>query len=635
MELTIIGTATGIMIPELDRDRSSSGRLRGLRLLHTHLNDTPLSHEDLMDLLFLRLDSIGVLTISEHGTPLHFQYAHLLPQHTTEDVSRENFQYKQEKENQSPLLLDSKIFQSAKKIKETDDPFAHLSSYKKAFQQSLPDNNTEKGLSKLDIEQILNKELHHIFHDLATLEDSEKNEYNLYEHELSQKKQLAKEKTLQLENNEHKKNSFLDNNSLSEITQKTPYFVSKMFAWDTFQHDFSLEIEALEEEFTRLIRITQNTNLSAYKQSQSKGKLSKIETLQTGSRAVLVSVSRAPKAVQEGNLTELAELARTAGLVIAGSMMQRVTKVHPRQILSQNKLAELEVIALQGHAGIIIFDGELLPAQLQNLAELTERKVLDRTQLILDIFAQHAKTGAGKLQVEMAQLKYTQPRLVNKNHAMDRLMGGIGGRGPGETKLETDRRRIRDRLARIKNDLDTLKKQRFANRARRTKKELPLAALVGYTNAGKSTLLNYLTKSNVLAENKLFATLDPTTRRLRFPKEREMVLADTVGFIRELPKDLVEAFRATLEELDEADLLIHVVDASHPEMDQQLDAVEHILEDLQLQEIPRLLLLNKWDNVDKISQFALRARFPKAFAISALTGDGLNNVTKYMEKILF
>lgn len=350
---------------------------------------------------------------------------------------------------------------------------------------------------------------------------------------------------------------------------------------------------------------------------------------------MLVSVSKAPKTIQERNLAELAELAGTAGLNVAGSLIQRVTSINPRQILSQNKLAELEVIALQGHAGVIVFDGELSPAQLQNLAELTERKVLDRTQLILDIFAQHAKTGAGKLQVEMAQLKYTQPRLVGKNRAMDRLMGGIGGRGPGETKLETDRRRIKDRIAKIKIELEKLKKQRQANRAKRRRYDLPAAALVGYTNAGKSTLLNKLTKSEVLAENKLFATLDPTTRRLRFPEEHEIVLADTVGFIRDLPKELMEAFRATLEELNEADMLIHVLDASHPEMEQQLRSVEKILEELGLSDIPRILLLNKWDNIPKNAQDPLLERFSNAFPVSALSGFGLAEASAFIEKTLF
>ncbi len=358
-------------------------------------------------------------------------------------------------------------------------------------------------------------------------------------------------------------------------------------------------------------------------------------TFQAGLRSVLVSVSKAPKTIQERNLAELAELAGTAGLNVAGSLIQRVTSINPRQILSQNKLAELEVIALQGHAGVIVFDGELSPAQLQNLAELTERKVLDRTQLILDIFAQHAKTGAGKLQVEMAQLKYTQPRLVGKNRAMDRLMGGIGGRGPGETKLETDRRRIKDRIAKIKIELEKLKKQRQANRAKRRRYDLPAAALVGYTNAGKSTLLNKLTKSEVLAENKLFATLDPTTRRLRFPEEHEIVLADTVGFIRDLPKELMEAFRATLEELNEADMLIHVLDASHPEMEQQLESVEKILEELGLSDIPRILLLNKWDNIPKNAQDPLLERFSNAFPVSALSGFGLKEASAFIEKTLF
>lgn len=550
--MTIVGDAHGILIPTLARERST-GRLRGIRLLHTHLTDVTLSNEDLMDLLFLRLDSIGVLTVDEFGSPIHFQSAHLLP----------------------ALISDESYIQDLTKSKK-----------KKSYLEDLAEK--EENLQKEDIDFILNQNLYH-----ADIQKPKPPQANL----------------------------------------KEPYQISEFFAWDRNSLDLLAEIEALEEEFARLIKGSKNLDSSKNQPKYSaKGSL---DTYQAGTRAVLVSVSKAPKSIQERNLIELTELASTAGLGVVGSLIQRVTTINPRQILSQNKLAELEVIALQGHAGIIIFDGELSPAQLQNLAELTERKVLDRTQLILDIFAQHAKSGAGKLQVEMAQLKYTQPRLVGKNRAMDRLMGGIGGRGPGETKLETDRRRIKDRIAKIKTELESLKKQRQANRAKRNRYGLPVAALVGYTNAGKSTLLNKLTKSDVIAENKLFATLDPTTRRLRFPKEHEIVLADTVGFIRDLPKELMEAFRATLEELNEADILIHVIDASHEEFEQQLESVETILIELKLQDVPRVLLLNKWDNVKEEEQIALKERFPDAFPISALTGFGLAKASEYIEETLF
>lgn len=553
VELTIVGDAHGILIPTLARERST-GRLRGIRLLHTHLTDSKLSGEDLMDLLFLRLDSIGVLTIDEFGAPIHFQSAHLLP----------------------ALISDESYIRDISKTSKKQKQLEYL------------EEKQDQPLQAEDIDFILTQ--------------------NLY-HASAEPKPVIPNRPAE------------------------PYRITDFFAWDKNPLDLSAEIDAIEEEFARLIKdshSTENTkNIAKY---NAKGTL---DTFQAGSRCVLVSVSKAPKAIQERNLAELTELAKTAGLGVVGNLIQRVTTINPRQILSQNKLAELEVIALQGHAGIIIFDGELSPAQLQNLAELTERKVLDRTQLILDIFAQHAKTGAGKLQVEMAQLKYTQPRLAGKNRAMDRLMGGIGGRGPGETKLETDRRRVKDRIAKIKIELENLKKQRQANRAKRNRYNLPVAALVGYTNAGKSTLLNKLTKSEVIAENKLFATLDPTTRRLRFPEEHEIVLADTVGFIRDLPKELMEAFRATLEELNEANILIHVLDASHDEMEQQLESVEKILEELKLSDVPRVLLLNKWDNLPKESQELLLERFSGAYPVSALTGFGLAEASAHIEQTLF
>lgn len=475
VDMVLVGEAGGILIPELPRARSGADRLRGLRLLHTHLTPDGLSQEDLMDLLFLRLDAIIVLTVNPDGDPVQWQEAHLLP---------------------TPVA-------------------------------------------------------------------------------------------------------------------GQPYRVEQLRPWDQTSAHFAATAEALEEELARRSDDTREAS--------------------DAPRALLVSVAAQPRIIQERNLDELAELARTAGLAVAGRMVQRVAQVNPKFILGKGKMAELEVLALEGRAGTLVFDGELSPAQLHNLADITERKVLDRTQLILDIFAQHAVTRAGKLQVELAQLRYTQPRLTGKNRAMDRLMGGIGGRGPGETKLETDRRRSRERMARLRKELDQLRRQRAFTRSRRG---IPMAALVGYTNAGKSTLLNNLTRSEVLAENKLFATLDPTTRRLRFPAEREIILADTVGFIRNLPKELMDAFRATLEELESADLLVHVADASHPDLLQQITSVETILEELELQHMPRILLLNKWDLLDVPARAELADAFPHAIPVSARTGDGLKRLLEVLENML-
>jgi GTP-binding protein HflX len=260
---------------------------------------------------------------------------------------------------------------------------------------------------------------------------------------------------------------------------------------------------------------------------------------------------------------------------------------------------------------------------MRNLAELTERKILDRTQLILDIFAQHATTRAGKLQVEMAQLEYRMPRLAGQDRALSRLAGGIGGRGPGETKLEMSRRRIRERITRIKKELGALRKRRGHTRARRAKSGVPVVSLVGYTNAGKSTLLNTLTASEVTAADKLFATLDPTSRRIRFPREREIILTDTVGFIRQLPKELKEAFQATLEELEAADLLLHVIDAPHPEAEAHAGAVSAILAEMDMDHIPRLTALNKWDLVEADRKEAILNTFPGAVPITARRRDTL------------
>ena len=478
VQMVLVGQAGSILIPELPRGRTGQERLRGLRLLHTHLSPDGVSQEDLMDMLFLRLDAVIALSVNPTGDPVQWQAAHLLP---------------------------------------------------------------------------------------------------------------------------------------SGAADK-PYHLDAPQPWDRTAAQFAATAEALEEELARRGEDAREA--------------------MDAPRALLVSVAAQPRVLQERNLDELAELARTAGLTVAGRMVQRVAQVNPRLILGKGKVAELEVLALQGRAGMLIFDGELSPAQLHNLADITERKVIDRTQLILDIFAQHAVSRAGKLQVELAQLRYTQPRLVGKNRAMDRLMGGIGGRGPGETKLETDRRKSRERMARIRKELDQLRRQRAFTRARRSRQGIPLAALVGYTNAGKSTLLNTLTRSEVLAENKLFATLDPTTRRLRFPAEREIILADTVGFIRNLPKELTDAFRATLEELEAADLLVHVADASHPDLLQQITAVETILADMELDRVPRLLVLNKWDQLAVPARAELADAFPLALPISAKSGDGLAPLLERLESDL-
>ncbi|MDR2488065.1 MAG: GTPase HflX [Desulfovibrio sp.] len=516
-DMAIVGGTSGIFIPELPRAREGAGRLRGLRLLHTHLTRELLSQEDCMDLLFLRLDGIAALSVSEWGEPLELQRAHLLPPN--------------------------------------------------------PGNRS--------------------------------------------------------------------------------YHIYPPVRWDMVDTDFLAEVLSLEEELTRTVepggpdarRPVASGNKEKRPLSGNFVQKRAEAEAPPESRAVLVSVSTRTRGEQESALAELAELAATAGLRVAGTLIQRVQAVNPRSILGKGKLADLEVLALQGNAGLIVFDGELSPAQLRNLTDITERRVLDRTQLILDIFAQRASSNAGKYQVELAQLQYMLPRLVGKSRALDRLAGGIGGRGPGETKLETDRRRLRDRVTLIKDSLEELRRQRSYARSRRAKGKVPVISLVGYTNAGKSTLLNALTGSDVPAENRLFATLDPITRRLRFPKERECILTDTVGFIRSLPKELMEAFRATLEELEEADLLLHVADASHPELELQIKAVDEILLQLGLQGTPRLLVLNKIDALPHESTTAenmlsqtwqaqghqpgesrlrvLQEVYPHAFFISARTGEGL------------
>lgn len=334
-------------------------------------------------------------------------------------------------------------------------------------------------------------------------------------------------------------------------------------------------------------------------------------------RAILISVTTRPRKEAMASLKELEELAESCNIDIMETVLQIRKKSDPKHLLGSGKLNEITIAAMQKGASILIFDQELSPAQIRSITDQVEIKVIDRTQMILDIFARRAQTREGKLQVELAQLKYMLPRLITLNTAMSRLTGGIGGRGPGETKLELNRRRVRDRITALSKLIDNVKKQRGQQRARRNRKGVPVVSIVGYTNAGKSTLLNTLTQSRVLAEDRLFATLDPSSRRLRFPKDIEVIITDTVGFIRDLPKELMVSFRATLEELESADLLLHIIDASNPQCEKQIDSVEKILSDLKLDAIPVLKVFNKMDCIDDDRREALSREHGGLF-ISAL-----------------
>ena len=336
---------------------------------------------------------------------------------------------------------------------------------------------------------------------------------------------------------------------------------------------------------------------------------------ETGALLVHVVLGREPDT--DTRVAELKELCRTAGVGVLDVLTQRRHKPDAKSLVGRGKLEQILLRAMQLGAESVIFNSDLTPGQARTISDFTELKIVDRTMLILDIFAQHARSRDGKVQVELAQLKYALPRLVAKNTMMSRLTGGIGGRGPGETKLEINRRRARERIKLLGTMQKQLEKTRRLRRKRRSVRGVPIVAIVGYTNAGKSTLLNALTNGDALSENKLFATLDPISRRLRFPEEREVILTDTVGFIRDLPRDLVAAFAATLEELEDADLLVQVVDASDDDHEQHIAAVNGILHELDLSEKPRLLALNKCDRVAERDSARLE-RTLGGFAVSAL-----------------
>jgi GTP-binding protein HflX len=347
-----------------------------------------------------------------------------------------------------------------------------------------------------------------------------------------------------------------------------------------------------------------------------------------------VSVSIKPKYEQEDSVDELKELALSSDVTVLDRVIQRPKEINPKFLMGEGKLKELVITAMNRGATLLIFDQDLNPSQIRSINELTELKVIDRSQLILDIFARRAHSRDGKVQVELAQLKYRLPRLSGKGTAMSRLMGGIGGRGPGEMKLEVDRRRVRERISLLEKEMKHLAEARRQRKARRVRHEIPIVSIIGYTNAGKSTLLNALTRSETFVEDKLFATLDTASRRLRFPREREIVITDTVGFIRDLPKDLMAAFRATLEELEDADLLLHVVDISNSRFEQQITAVERILSDLNLGEKSRLLVFNKIDRADRDEVRNLAARFD-AVTVSAVDSRTFGPLLAVIEGRIF
>lgn len=357
----------------------------------------------------------------------------------------------------------------------------------------------------------------------------------------------------------------------------------------------------------------------------------------TRENALLVGVWASGRRVKEeaaDSMTELRELARTAQVRVVDEVIQIRRQIDPKTVLGRGKIEEITLRALELGADMLIFDRDLAPSQLRAITNSTDLKVLDRTMIILDIFAQHAKSKDGKVQVELAQLKYTLPRLIDKSTAMSRLTGGIGGQGPGETKLEIHRRRARDRIHRLEQEIKKLGVQRVVRRKRRRATGIPVVSIVGYTNAGKSTLLNAMTNAEVLAEDMLFATLDPTTRRLRFPEEAEVILTDTVGFIRDLPKDLVNAFKATLEELVESDLILHVLDASDPKVNDKRLAVEGILADLGLEDVARLVVLNKVDAASRPFVSVLK-RVTGGVPVSAVNREGLEDLMHEVEALVF
>lgn len=350
-------------------------------------------------------------------------------------------------------------------------------------------------------------------------------------------------------------------------------------------------------------------------------------------RVILLSVEENPHDDTEACLEELEELAKTAGAIVVGKMIQKREKIHPGTYIGKGKIEELRILVDSLEASSVVCDDELSPAQLKNLEELLQIKVIDRTIMILDIFAKHATTREGNIQVELAQLKYRATRLVGLRSSLSRLGGGIGTRGPGEKKLEMDRRLIRERISILKKELDGIQKAREVARKQRSKNPIPVVSIVGYTNAGKSTLLNTLTNANVLEEDKLFATLDPTTRKLKLESGQQLLLTDTVGFIRKLPHHLIEAFRSTLEEAKYADLILHVVDSTSQNADAHMHTVYETLDMLGAGDKPVITLFNK---VDKLEEPIIikDMKADVTLRISAKQQMGLTETLQQIEEML-
>lgn len=358
-----------------------------------------------------------------------------------------------------------------------------------------------------------------------------------------------------------------------------------------------------------------------------------IEFEEIKEKVILVGVSLNDGDDTQDSLTELEELASTAGAQTVGVLIQTRTQIHPGTYLGSGKLEELSELIYETEATGIICDDELSPAQLRNMEDALDTKIMDRTLVILDIFAKRASTSEGKIQVELAQLKYQLARLVGLRSSLSRLGGGIGTRGPGEKKLEMDRRLVKERIAQLNRELKEVKRHREVTRSQRQKNRIPVAAIVGYTNAGKSTLLNTLTGAQVLEEDQLFATLDPTTRSLTLPSRQQILLTDTVGFIRKLPHHLIEAFRSTLEEAKYADVILHVVDVSNPQVEKQMYVVYETLADLGIAGKTIITLFNKQDRMDtpvNIRDF----KADKTLKISAKTGEGLEQLKETLDEVL-
>jgi GTP-binding protein HflX len=355
------------------------------------------------------------------------------------------------------------------------------------------------------------------------------------------------------------------------------------------------------------------------------GKIASRVKTRAGERALLVGVALGARdrARTEASLEELSELAASAGARVVGSALQERKRRDPATLVGKGKVEELKQLCEETEADLVLFDEDLSPAQQRNLEKALERKTLDRTQLILDIFAKRARTREGRLQVELAQLDYLLPRLAGQGILLSRLGGGIGTRGPGETKLETDRRRIRQRISAVKKDIEHVRRERTTRREARERREVPVVALVGYTNAGKSTLFNALTRGSAAVSDQLFMTLDPLVRKVRLGPGRELLLVDTVGFVQKLPHSLVAAFRATLEEVVEADLLLHVVDAAAPGVEERELAVEAVLKEIGAGERPVVVVLNKSDQAAPERLAALAGARPGCATVSALRGEGL------------